>query len=119
MIRVFLLFFFSLSFALLSVEEIQKRIDEAYVKEQEHIESERMNFTNTILPVLEKAIIEGRISRSFGNIDHVLLMCDGKYGDIRPDKFCEWWKTRFNKTLCSFLTHITHACPLVIRFEKE
>lgn len=40
------LFFITLSFSLLSVEEIQKRIEKAYEKEEKHVESERMIFVN-------------------------------------------------------------------------
>jgi hypothetical protein len=116
-VYLFILSLVPLCFALLSVDEIQKRIDEAYVKEQEHVEAERLKFTNAILPALEKAIIEGKISTSFSS-NATMRECDGQYGDIRPKEFCEWWKQRFNNTLCSY-TNLVDYCPVTIRFSKK
>ena len=116
MIRVFLLFFFSLSFALLSVEEIQKRINEAYEKEVAHIDSERLSFVNTILPILEEAIIKGRINAHFGP-NGTNASCDGYYNDIRPEMFCKWWSTKFNQTICTYTTAL--YCRIGIGFMKE
>lgn len=120
--RVSLLIFlslFSLCCALLSVEEIRKRINEAYVKEQEHVEAERLSFVNDILPNLEKAIIKGNISTSFRSKGDSINVCwGGKYGDIRPAEFCDWWKHHFTNALCSY-TNPFDGCPLTLRFSKK
>lgn len=111
------LLFVSLSFGqLLSAQEIQKRIDDAYGKENEHVAAERLRFANAILPVLEKAIVKGEISVHFTNRPEAI--CDGMYGDIRPLTFCDWWKQHFNKTMCTF-TSDSNYCPIGIRFYKD
>ena len=107
------LFFVTLSFSLLSVEEIQKRIEEAYEKEEKHVESERMIFVNSIIDVLEDAIINGKIFRSFSRKGD-LVTYDGQFGDIRPNHFCKWWEERFKHTTCSYNSHV-----IDIRFEQK
>jgi hypothetical protein len=101
----YVLFFVTLSFSLLSVEEIQKRLEKACETEEKHIESERMIFVNSIIDVLENAIINGKIFRSFSRKDDSVTY-DGQFGDIRPNHFCKWWEERFKRTTCSYNSHV-------------
>lgn len=116
----YVLFFVTLSFSLLSVEEIQKRIEKAYEKEAEHVESERMIFVNSIIDVLEDGIIKGKVFKTFSSKDTEKAY-DGRFGDIRPEDFCGWWNQRFNHSTCS--NHITSTDELIliyfIRFEQK
>ena len=120
--RVSLIFFLlsilippNLSSSLLSVEEIQERLIKAYTAEEKHIEDERLRFVNLILPILEKAIVEGKISVLFQSTYEECK--EGKYEDIRPDTFCPWWNKHFNMTICTFTTN--NGCPLGIRFKGK
>lgn len=120
--RVSLVFLFLLIPAwasLLSIEEIQERLNKAYTSEEKHIEEERLKFTNLILPILEKAIVEGKISVLFQSTSHPPYEeCkEGKYEDIRPDTFCPWWNKHFNMTICTFTTN--SGCPVGIRFKGK
>lgn len=112
------LFVIPFCLSLLSVEEIQKRIDDAYIQEKKQIEAERLVFVNNVLPIIEDAIKQGKISVSFRFKNSTKqTICDGLYGEIQSLEFCTWWKHRFNKTICGYLPQ--HECPLIISFIKD
>lgn len=85
----------------------------------DYLNSERLNFTNAILPVLTECIRNGEKSKWFGVIGGG---CGGvEYGNIRPDSFCGWWNDRFGET-----THCRDewgfgggVCHIGIEFHKK
>lgn len=117
---LFIFLIVPLSLVLLSVQEIQKRLEDAYSKENAHVEEQRLNFVNTVLPILEKSIIEGKIAVYFRPNDGFAgYECNGRYEDIRPETFCDWWNQYFNTTTaCTFAPEVK-SCPLAIRFAKK
>lgn len=116
---VFFLLLIHMCFSLLSVQEIQKRLEDAYSKENAHVEDQRLNFVNTVLPILEKSIIEGKIAVYFRPNDSAGYECNGRYEDIRPKTFCDWWNQYFNTTTtCTFAPEV-QSCPLAISFAKK
>jgi hypothetical protein len=97
-----------ISVAAITIEEAQKRLDDAFMREDANLQKGRMQALEKILSTLETEITKGKITTCWQ--DTMAGVTINSYG-VRPDgmddKFCRWWNERFRHVDCVFERHQT------------